>query len=95
MKVIQYVTYQNTLSCLDGVACLPIHMSDHFWAHLCKVTFKQLLQTLRSHIQSFETLGQLLKIPPPLSGQIQHSARGMGSPGADAKFSNHRMTPSV
>ena len=29
-----------------------------------KVTFKHLPQPLRSHIQSFGTLGQLLKIPP-------------------------------
>jgi hypothetical protein len=29
-----------------------------------KVTFKHLLKPLRSHTQSFRTLGQLLKIPP-------------------------------
>ena len=38
-------------------------------ARVCRVTFKHLPQPLRSHTQSFGTLGQLLKIPP-LSGQI-------------------------
>ena len=32
---------------------------------VCRVTFKQFPQPLRSHIRSFGTLGQHLKIPPP------------------------------
>ena len=48
-------------------------------ARVCRVTFKQLPQPLRSHIQSFGTLGQLLKIPT-LSAQICHSAGGRGGP---------------
>ena len=31
---------------------------------VCKVTFKHLPQPLRSHIQSFRTIGQFFKIPP-------------------------------
>ena len=46
----------------------------NFGAHVCRVTFKHLPQPLRSHIQSFGTLGQLLKIPPFSA----HSAVGRG-----------------
>ena len=59
---------------------------QHEWkllgAHVCKVTFKHLLQPLRCLNRSFGTLGQLLKIPP-LSAQ-----------GAYAKFRNPKTTPS-
>ena len=40
------------------------HERKFFGAHVCRVTFKHLPQPLRSHIQSFITLGQLFKIPP-------------------------------
>ena len=43
----------------------------------CKFTSKHLLQPLRSHIQSFRTIGQLLKLTP-LSAQKCHSAGGKG-----------------
>ena len=43
----------------------PIDTSRNFSdACVCRVTFKHLPQPLRSHIRSFGTLGQLLKIPP-------------------------------
>ena len=43
----------------------PINTSGILFSkHVCRVTFKHLPQPLRSHIQSFGTLGQLLKIPP-------------------------------
>ena len=43
-------------------AQLPIDTSGNFPAHsVCRVTFKHLPQLLRSHIESFGTLGQLLK----------------------------------
>ena len=45
-------------------------------ARVCKVIFKYLPQPLRSHIWSFGTLGQLLKIPPFST----HSAGGRGVP---------------
>ena len=50
---------------LEGGACPPIDMSKIcVSAHVCKVTFKHLPQPIRSHTQSFRTLGLLLKIPP-------------------------------
>jgi hypothetical protein len=45
----------------------------------CRVTFKHLPQPHRRHIQSFGTLGQLLKMPP-FSSQNYHSDRGRGCP---------------
>ena len=61
--------------------CLSPHQHERkfFGACVCRVTFKHLLQPLRSHIRSFGTLGQLFKIPP-LSAQICHSAGGRGGP---------------
>ena len=59
---------------LEGGACPPIDMSKIcVSAHVCKVTFKHLPQPIRSHTQSFRTLGQP---SPPLSAQIQHTAGG-------------------
>ena len=53
------------LHTLEGVARPPINMSENVVsAHVCKVTFKHLPQPIRSHTQSFRTLGLLLKIPP-------------------------------
>ena len=40
------------------------HERKFVGAHVCKVTFKHLLQPLRCLIRSFGTLGQLLKIHP-------------------------------
>ena len=37
---------------------------DTSGTHVCRVTFKDLPKPLRSHISSFGTLGQLLKIHP-------------------------------
>jgi hypothetical protein len=52
----------------------PIDTNEKkFIASVCKVAFKHLPQPLRSHIQSFGTLGQLLKIPP-FCTQKSHSA---------------------
>ena len=48
-------------------ARLPIQTSGNY----LQVTFKHLPQPLRSHIRSYRTLGQLLKIPPFSA----HSAR--------------------
>ena len=43
----------------------PINTIGNFsGTHVCRVTFKHLPQPLRSHIRSFGTIGQLLKIPP-------------------------------
>ena len=56
----------------------PIDTSGNC-ACVCKISFKHLLQPLISHIQSNETLGQLLKIPP-FSAQNWHSAGGKGGP---------------
>ena len=39
-------------------------VSKFVGACVCRVTFKHLLQPLRSHTRSFGTLGQLLEIPP-------------------------------
>jgi hypothetical protein len=41
--------------------------------HVCRVPFKHLPQPIRSYIQSFGTLGQLLKLPPcpPKSVKVQ------------------------
>ena len=48
-------------------------------ARVYKFTFKHLPQHLRSHNQSFGTLGQLQKIPQFVR-QIQHCQGGMGGP---------------
>ena len=39
----------------------PSTPAEIFRAHICKVFFKHLAQSLRSHFRSFGTLGQLLK----------------------------------
>jgi hypothetical protein len=56
----------SLLRTLDVSAHPPIDTSGKlFSACVCRVTFKPLLQPLRSHIQScFGTLGQLFKIRP-------------------------------
>ena len=46
---------------------------------VCRVSFKHFPQPLRSHIQRFGTLGQLLNIPP-LSTQNLHGRGGRGGP---------------
>ena len=53
------------------------HERKFFGAHVCRITFKQLPQPFRSHILSFGTLRQLLKIPP-FSAQKSYSAGGRG-----------------
>ena len=69
-------------SCSQVRACLTLRSAPHwhqrkfFGAHVCRVTLKHVLQPLRSHIRSFGTLGQLLKIPPFSA----HSAGGRGVP---------------
>jgi hypothetical protein len=51
------------LRMLDLPLSLPSTLAE-FFTRLCRVTFKYPPQPLRSHIQSFKTLGQLWKIPP-------------------------------
>ena len=64
---------------LEGVARSPINIRTFFDAHVCLVAFKHRPQPLRSHIQRFGTLGQLFKIPP-LSTQNLQSVGGSGDP---------------
>ena len=40
------------------------HEKNFSGASVCRVSFKHIPYPLRSHIQNFGTLGQLLKIPP-------------------------------
>ena len=57
-------------SSLTVCARLTVRSSPHqherkfYGAHVCRVTFKHLPQSLRSYIPSFRTLGKLLKIHP-------------------------------
>ena len=48
----------------------PHRHKKKFGVHVCKVTFKHVPQPLRSHVQSFGTLGQILR-----AEQSTHSAR--------------------
>ena len=41
------------------------HQCKFFGAHVCKVTFKHLLQPHICHMQSFGTIGKLFSISPP------------------------------
>ena len=53
------------LHTLDVSACPPIDTSGNFLAHVSAESPLNISpQPLRSHIQSFGTLGQLLEIPP-------------------------------
>jgi hypothetical protein len=86
--------------CAYLTACSSPHRHEQKFsgARVCIVTFKHLLQLLRSHILSFGTPGQLFKIPP-FSAQKSHSAGGKGDPrifcylGAHAKLQNPTTTP--
>ena len=53
-----------SLRMLERTARPAIDANGISGAHVCRITFKHLPQPLRSHIQSFITLGQLFKIPP-------------------------------
>ena len=53
------------LHMLDSVVCPPSTKARiFFWPHVCKVPNKHLLQTLRFHMRSIGTLGQLFQITP-------------------------------
>ena len=51
------------LPALDPPLCPPSHQRNLFGTNVCKVTFKNLPQPLRSHTQNFRTLGQFMEIP--------------------------------
>ena len=69
----------HRLRTLDRSLVPHRHKRKFSGARVCRVTFKHFPQPLRSHILSFGTLGQLLKIPP-FSAQKSHSAGGGGGP---------------